>query len=65
MLQAIEDLEKPIVAAIHGTCYGLGTEISLACHARICTDDTKTKNGFTRSKIRTTSGAGGTKDYQD
>ena len=60
MLQAIEDCRKPIVAAIHGTCYGLGTEISLACHARICTDDTKTKMALPEVKLGLLPGAGGT-----
>jgi 3-hydroxyacyl-CoA dehydrogenase/enoyl-CoA hydratase/3-hydroxybutyryl-CoA epimerase len=44
MIAAIENSKKPIVSAINGTCYGLGTEISLACHARICSDDKKNKN---------------------
>ena len=60
MLQAIQDSKKPIVAAIHGTCYGLGTEISLACHARICTDDTKTKMALPEVKLGLLPGAGGT-----
>ncbi|MEM7035559.1 MAG: enoyl-CoA hydratase-related protein, partial [Bacteroidota bacterium] len=30
-LAQIEAATKPVVAAIHGTCYGLGTEIALAC----------------------------------
>lgn len=32
---AMEDLEKPIVAAIHGHCVGLGLELALACDFRI------------------------------
>ena len=43
-----------------GTCYGLGTEISLACHARICTDDTKTKMALPEVKLGLLPGAGGT-----
>ena len=60
MLAAIENSKKPIVAAIHGTCYGLGTEISLACHARVCTDDTKTKLALPEVKLGLLPGAGGT-----
>ena len=59
MLQAIEDCKKPIVAAIHGTCYGLGTEISLACHARVCTNDTKTKLALPEVKLGTSPGSWG------
>jgi enoyl-CoA hydratase/carnithine racemase len=32
---AMEDLEKPIVAAVHGHCVGLGLELALACDFRI------------------------------
>lgn len=32
---AMEDLEKPIVAAIQGHCVGLGLELALACDFRI------------------------------
>jgi len=34
---AMEDIEKPIVAAIHGPCLGLGLELALACDFRIAT----------------------------
>jgi len=33
----MEALEKPIVAAIHGHCVGLGLELALACDFRIAT----------------------------
>ncbi len=32
---AMENMEKPIVAAIHGPCLGLGLELALACDFRI------------------------------
>ena len=51
MLEAIENCSKPIISAIHGTCYGLGTELSLACHGRICSDDSKTKIALPEVKI--------------
>ena len=60
MPSSYQDSKKPIVAAIHGTCYGLGTEISLACHARICTDDTKTKMALPEVKLGLLPGLGGT-----
>ena len=46
ILNVIEYSKKPIVAAIHGTCYGLGTEISLACHGRICQNRKKRNTGL-------------------
>ena len=60
MLEAIENCTKPIISAIHGTCYGLGTELSLACHGRICSDDSKTKIALPEVKIGLLPGAGGT-----
>ena len=60
LLEKIENSKKPIVSAIHGTCYGLGTEISLSCNARICSNDTKTKIALPEVKIGLLPGAGGT-----
>ncbi len=36
LLQSIEELDIPVVAAIEGVCFGGGLEIALACHIRIC-----------------------------
>src|SRR5690606_6146988 len=44
--QRIEDLDIPVVAAIHGTCLGGGLELAMACHSRIATDHPKTKLGL-------------------
>ena len=33
-LALLEQSKKPFVAAIHGACVGLGTELSLACHGQ-------------------------------
>lgn len=60
ILDIIEQSKKPIVAAIHGTAYGLGTELSLACHARVCSDDRKTKFGLPEVKLGLLPGGGGT-----
>ena len=35
LLSRIERLEKPVVAAINGTCVGGGLELALACHIRV------------------------------
>ncbi|WEX79667.1 enoyl-CoA hydratase-related protein (plasmid) [Sinorhizobium numidicum] len=37
----IENYPKPVIAAIQGSAYGGGTEISLACHFRILADTAK------------------------
>ena len=60
ILNIIENSKKPIIAAIHGTCYGLGTEISLACQGRICSDDPRTKLALPEVKLGLLPGGGGT-----
>ncbi len=60
ILNAIESSKKPIVAAINGTCYGLGLEISLACQGRICSDHRNTKLALPEVKLGLLPGGGGT-----
>ncbi|MBG16631.1 MAG: multifunctional fatty acid oxidation complex subunit alpha [Crocinitomicaceae bacterium] len=60
LLFMIEKSKKPIVSAISGTCYGLGVEMSLACHGRICSDDPKTKLALPEVKLGLLPGGGGT-----
>ncbi len=60
LLNFLEASKKPIVAAITGTCYGLGVEMSLACHGRICSDDKRTKLALPEVKLGLLPGGGGT-----
>lgn len=40
-LLLLENLEKPVVAVLHGVCLGLGFEIALAADLRVATPDVK------------------------
>ncbi len=51
MLDQIESLKMPVVAAIHGFCLGGGLELVLACHYRIATRDESTRLGFPEVKL--------------
>jgi 3-hydroxyacyl-CoA dehydrogenase len=55
---AIENCDKPVVAAIHGTALGGGFELTLAAHARIATADARV--GLPEVKLGIIPGAGGT-----
>jgi 3-hydroxyacyl-CoA dehydrogenase len=58
LVDAIEALDKPVVAAIHGTALGGGCEVALACHYRIATPSAKL--GLPEVKLGILPGAGGT-----
>lgn len=53
----IESMEKPILAAIDGTCVGGGLELALACDVRIASPDTQL--GFPEHNIGLIPGLGG------
>lgn len=59
ILFRIQASRKPIVAAIHGACMGAGTEISLACAARIAADE-GTVIALPEVKLGLLPGGGGT-----
>jgi 3-hydroxyacyl-CoA dehydrogenase/enoyl-CoA hydratase/3-hydroxybutyryl-CoA epimerase len=59
-LNRVANLTKPVVAAIHGPCLGGGLEVALACHARVASDDRKTKLGLPEVQLGLLPGAGGT-----
>jgi len=39
LLQSIQDLEIPVIAAINRVCFGGGLEIALACHIRVASEN--------------------------
>ncbi len=60
MLDRIESLSVPVVAAINGVCVGGGLELALACHYRIATRDDATRVGFPEVKLGIFPGFNGT-----
>lgn len=60
MLDRLEKLPVPVVAAIHGVCVGGGLELILACHYRIATRDDATRIGFPEVKLGIFPGFNGT-----
>jgi 3-hydroxyacyl-CoA dehydrogenase len=57
-INAVESSVKPIVAAIHGTAFGGGLEVALACHYRVAVASAKV--GLPEVKLGLLPGAGGT-----
>jgi 3-hydroxyacyl-CoA dehydrogenase/enoyl-CoA hydratase/3-hydroxybutyryl-CoA epimerase len=60
VMAEIAALPFPVVAAIHGACLGGGLELALACSARICTLDEKTRLGLPEVQLGLLPGSGGT-----
>lgn len=58
MNQFIEELGKPVIAAIEGFCITGGLELALACDLRVAAEGSSF--AITSSKIGTVAGAGGT-----
>jgi 3-hydroxyacyl-CoA dehydrogenase len=58
LVDQIEALDKPVIAAIHGTALGGGCEVALACHYRIAVPSAKL--GLPEVKLGLLPGAGGT-----
>jgi 3-hydroxyacyl-CoA dehydrogenase/enoyl-CoA hydratase/3-hydroxybutyryl-CoA epimerase len=59
VLRRLEQLGKPVVAAINGAALGGGLEICLACHHRVALDDPKVQLGFPEVQLGLLPGAGG------
>lgn len=60
MLDRIEQMPVPVVAAVNGVCVGGGLELILACHYRIATRDPGTRFGFPEVKLGIFPGFNGT-----
>ncbi len=58
LINAIEAMPKPVVAAMHGTVLGGGFELALGCHHRVAAASTKV--GLPEVKLGLLPGAGGT-----
>ncbi|MCW3475846.1 3-hydroxyacyl-CoA dehydrogenase NAD-binding domain-containing protein [Limobrevibacterium gyesilva] len=58
VITAIEDLPKPVVAAIQGVALGGGLELALGCHYRVAAP--KARLGLPEIKLGLLPGAGGT-----
>ena len=59
-LYRLERSKKPVVAAVNGACLGAGTEIALACHARIASNDRSTHFALPEVMLGLLPGGGGT-----
>jgi 2-oxoglutaroyl-CoA hydrolase len=55
---APERCTKPVIAALHGYCFGVGLELALACDFRVAADDLQL--GFPEVTIGMIPGSGGT-----
>jgi 3-hydroxyacyl-CoA dehydrogenase/enoyl-CoA hydratase/3-hydroxybutyryl-CoA epimerase len=60
LLDRLEQLRTPVIAAIHGACLGGGLETALACAWRIGTDHPKTVLALPEVMLGLIPGAGGT-----
>jgi 3-hydroxyacyl-CoA dehydrogenase/enoyl-CoA hydratase/3-hydroxybutyryl-CoA epimerase len=60
VMQRLEDLPFPSVAAINGYCLGGGLELALACRHRVCVDDPKVTIGLPEVLLGIHPGFGGT-----
>ncbi len=58
VIAAIEAMPKPVVAGLHGTAFGGGFELALACHFRVAVPGARV--GLPEVKLGLLPGAGGT-----
>ena len=60
ILERLERMPCPTIAAINGYCLGGGLELALACRHRVCVDNPKTVLGFPEVMLGIHPGFGGT-----
>ena len=58
LLTRLENCTKPVIAAIHGTAFGGGLEVAMACHYRVAVSSAQV--GQPEVKLGIIPGAGGT-----
>lgn len=61
VLLRVEACTKPVVAALHGSVFGGGLELALACHYRAASSDTRF--AFPEVKLGLMPGSGGTQRF--
>lgn len=59
IMNMVEDMPQPVIAAIHGACLGGGCELALACDWRICSEEEVTQIGLPEVKLGIIPGFGG------
>ncbi|MCB0367142.1 MAG: enoyl-CoA hydratase/isomerase family protein [Bdellovibrionaceae bacterium] len=59
ILNSLEDLPMPVIAAVNGACMGGGCELIMACDYRIASDDKSTRIGLPEVKLGIIPGFGG------
>jgi len=48
LIAAVRRVEKPVIAAVHGTAAGAGASLALACDLKVCAEGAKFLNSFAR-----------------
>jgi len=57
-IEALDEVTKPVIAVLHGFCFGGGLEIALACDIRMASSDLQL--GLTETRLGLIPGGGGT-----
>lgn len=60
IMNMVEDLPMPTIAAVNGACMGGGCEFILSCDYRMATEDSSTKIGLPETQLGILPGFGGT-----